>query len=262
MYYHAAILLLFRPFLKAKFTQSDISPSDVCRASAAHISQLFNQHHRLYDSVGLYTLQVHCLLAACTIHIINVPAIASTTFLTSAANHFHHLVPISGWAGKCIQILKDLIQRWQIVLPLDAEQALYQDTPESPAFGGDSDSGRGKRSAFALPTAPPIPQQKKPKLATPRTLNPSSTSSSSANIDPGVTSPTTFFTQMGYHAFAPFPNHPVPMLRPTHTSDSHDKDPEVLQQHPTAFDGLTFESGSEWFDPFVGYAPAGGFGEG
>jgi hypothetical protein len=78
MYYHAADLLLFRPFLKAKFKGSKISPSEACRSSAATISHLFDQHSEMYDSVGIFTLQIHCLLAACTIHIINTPAIAST----------------------------------------------------------------------------------------------------------------------------------------------------------------------------------------
>jgi len=125
MYYHAAVLLLFRPFLKAKFTQSDISPQDVCRSSAAAISQIFDQHRRLYDSIGLYTLQIHCLLAACTVHIINIPAIASTQYLTSAARHFQDLATLNGWAGECINILKDLVSKWNIILPMEAENALY-----------------------------------------------------------------------------------------------------------------------------------------
>jgi hypothetical protein len=280
MYYHAAILLLFRPFLKAKFTQSDVSPSDVCRSSAAAISTIFDQHRRMYDSVGIYTFQIHCLLAACTIHIINTPAIASTQYLTSAANHFHHLAHINGWAAECINILKDLVHKWNIVLPMEAEQALYQDAPGG-TVQSEIEASRGKRGAFSQPNVPPTPQQKKQRLSVPRMLNQSSSSISETS---GASVPRTSITstvaskhpakllpelssnvaaQMSY-LFAPFPNQPAPMLVPIHTSNVVETRLDTQILHPTLpdFDGLTFESETGWFDPFMGFDTVGNHGEG
>lgn len=281
MYYHAAILLLFRPFLKAKFTQSAVSPSDTCRYSAAQISIIFNQHRRMYGDVGIYALQIHCLLAACTIHVINIPAIASTDFFTSAANHFHQLADINGWALECIKVLKELIQRWHIVLPMDAEQALYQDASEGPGFG-EADSNPGKRSAFSDPSAPPPPQQKKPKLSVPQMLShpnsPRAAGRESSSTDRGTAvgniesrrrQPATRAEQsvevttglpMQLNYLAPFPNQPIPMLRPTHTSDPQNLS-HMLQQPLVDFDGLTFESGMDWMDPFMGYHATNSYGE-
>src|SRR5436189_1420995 len=106
MYYHTAVLLLFRPFLKAKFTESDTSPSDICRQSANQISDIFAQHRRLYDTTGIYTFQLHCLLTACTIHIINLPALSSASYLTAACNHFHDIIPRNDWAPSALSAIK------------------------------------------------------------------------------------------------------------------------------------------------------------
>ena len=64
MYYHAAILLLFRPFLKAKFTDTAIgfTPRDICRSSAEAISELWSDHHKLYGLKCIFMFQVHTLL--------------------------------------------------------------------------------------------------------------------------------------------------------------------------------------------------------
>jgi hypothetical protein len=261
MYYHAAVLLLFRPFLKAKFTQSDISPQEVCRASAAAISQIFDQHRRRYDSIGMYTLQIHCLLAACTVHVINVPAIASTQYLTVAANHFHHLASLNGWAAECISILIDLIAKWNIVLPMEAEVALYQTGTASPS---DTSEGiRNKRSATGAPSVPPIPQPKKPKLAVPRMLSQSS-GGSLPNSDPSrrpsllpETSSASSSSQLNY-LFNPVPNQPTPLLAPFHTSNFVDAamlQGQMMQYSLSDFDGMTFDlgGGEGWFDTFMGY---------
>lgn len=263
MYYHAAVLLLFRPFLKAKFTQSDISPQDVCRASAAAISQIFDQHRRLYDSIGIYTLQIHCLLAACTVHIINTPAIASTQYLTSAAHHFHHLAGLNAWASECINILKDLVSNWNIFLPMEAEAALYRD--ETVAGSGESEPNRNKRAAYGQPNVPPNPQQKKPKLSAPRMLNQQSSSlSNNSDRRPSLLPETSTGSNSSLsYLFAPFPNQPPPMLGPIHTSNimlgEKTLQGQMLNHRLGDFDGLTFEMGNNgeggWFDSFMGFDP-------
>jgi hypothetical protein len=295
MYYHAAVLLLFRPFLKAKFTQSDLAPSDVCRQAAAAISDLFAQHRRLYDTVGIYTFQLHCLLTACTIHIINVPAIASTDFLTQACNHFHDLARWNEWATGSLAIIKGLVEKWSIILPVEAELALYRsrggDAPQVPTDITAGDLGpraeifrSPKRMAFLSQPTHADPTQKRQKLdvnqpvstVTQKLPGTASLVSGSLHIN-GKLSATTSSTghlssstsgsgsqdrggrqntreQQTNYLFAPFPNQPAPLLGPIHTSISVDMTrANEFKDVAQGFDGLSFEGGGGWFDPFMGY---------
>jgi len=295
MYYHAAVLLLMRPFLKAKFTHSDISPSDVCRQAAAAISDIFAQHRRLYHTVGIYTFQLHCLLTACTIHIINLPAIASTACLTAACNHFHDLARWNEGANGSLDIIKGLVQKWSIILPIEVETALYKDHEEKggPPAGdhnmGQQDVFRSiKRTAFLNPT-PNNVLQKRQKLAMPRL--PGATSSGSSSAPEGNdSSPSTGAAtgsssnntthghdgssgessspglrpgreQQTNYLFAPFPNQPAPLLGPIHTSTTAEMErADEIMQVAQGFDGLSFEQGG-WFDPFMGYTGDRSYGE-
>jgi hypothetical protein len=286
MYYHAAVLLLFRPFLKAKFTQSDLTPSDVCRQAAASISDLFFEHRRLYDTVGIYTFQLHCLLTACTIHIINIPAIASTSYLTQACNHFHDLARWNEWATGSLTIIKGLVQKWSIILPVEAEMALYrtQRGDDMHVESGVTDGDPGpraeifrspKRMAFLNPPTQDS-LQKRPRLASPssnfskKLPGTASLVSGSQQIEGELTaaSPThAHFTTTSsggaprhvreHHTnflFAPYPNQPAPLLGPIHTSISVDmKTRDEVNDVADGFDGLSFEGGGGWFDPFMGY---------
>ncbi|EON65058.1 hypothetical protein W97_04293 [Coniosporium apollinis CBS 100218] len=233
MYYHAAVLLLFRPFLKAQFTESDVSPRDVCRSSANAISDIFAQHRHLYNLVGIYTFQLHCLLTACTIHIINLPAIASGKYLAAACNHMQDLTSRSKWATLNLSIIKGLVQKWNIILPIEAEQALYknQDTLSEFDFGDASQADTfrpEKRPNYLNPSSQVM--QKRQRLAPRETRE----------------QPTNYL-------FAPFPNQPAPLLGPIHTSTSADTVwNDELSKVAQGFDGLSFNA-DDWFDPFMGY---------
>ena len=48
MYYHFAILLLFRPFIKLGIIGSSVSPRDVCKQAADAIATLVNSYSQLY----------------------------------------------------------------------------------------------------------------------------------------------------------------------------------------------------------------------
>lgn len=158
MYYHAAVLLLFRPFLKAKFTESSVSPREVCRDSANKISDIFALHRRHYDLFGIFTFQTHCLLTACAIHIINVPTISATRYLVDACNIFQHLVHHNDWAKDALNILRGLVRKWNIILPCEAEEALYRgrDADEYPSSyefniqGGQADVYRPEKRPASL----------------------------------------------------------------------------------------------------------------
>ncbi|QDS72658.1 hypothetical protein FKW77_002666 [Venturia effusa] len=273
MYYHAAVLLLMRPFLKAKFTHSEISPSDVCRQAAAQISEIFAQHRRLYQTIGIYTFQLHCLLTACTIHIINLPAIASTDFLTAACHHFHDLSFWNQGANGSLDTIKGLVQKWTIILPIPVEEALYRNSGEVPpaddASMGQQDPFQStKRAAFPGP----ISGQKRQRLnmrpghegnepsgsggpggsIAPTTAIGRDTPSGESSSSPVLRPPRD--QQQTNYLFAPFPNQPAPLLGPIHTSTSAETQRlDEMVQVAQGFDGLSFEQGG-WFDPFMGYS--------
>lgn len=284
MYYHAAVLLLFRPFLRAKFTESAISPADLCRQAATSLSDLFARHLALYGATGVFTFHLQGLLAACTIHLINLPAIASAAALTAAAHSLTALVHRNAWALAALRLIRALVRRWGIVVPGELEAALYpsgveEESPaaddstrrESPpreprsraapkrpatatAAGGSCSSGISTgRTAAQSNAASAAAVPKRPRLEARTDSGDGDESSDDSDGDappPPLQRPNLNFL------FAPFPNQqPAPLLGPIHTSTTPDPDLEwgedEVRRVTRDFDGLRFE-GDGWFDPFMG----------
>lgn len=152
LYYKTAILLLFRPFLKATITDSDLVPRDICRDAADSISSIWALHREMFGLSGVWQFQVNCLLIASTIHIINIPAISATQNLMQACSTFQDLVGWHGWARSSLNTLRDLVVKWSIVLPKECEEVLYRDIRSqtaSPGIGGSQMtlSSHGNRTA-------------------------------------------------------------------------------------------------------------------
>ena len=251
MYYQTAVLMLFRPFLKAKFTDSDLSPSEVCRQAANQISNIFDAHRQLYDTTGIYTFQLHCLLTACTIHIVNLPTQQSAAYLTGACNHFHDLVALNEWATGSLAIIKGLVKKWNVILPQECELALYRNhaSLSEPAFLDDSTGPQAelfrpqKRIAFLPP--PTESAQKRQKLS-------HSSDGAGVKVESGGNGRDSQNQQPNY-LFAPFPNQPAPLLAPIHTSTSTSGQwADELNEVARGFDGLKFE-GDSLFDPFTSF---------
>ncbi|EKG14941.1 Transcription factor fungi [Macrophomina phaseolina MS6] len=261
MYYHAAVLLLFRPFLKARFTKSDVSPLEVCRQSANNISNLFARHREQYGLDGIFTFQLHCLLTASTIHIIKLPSISATSHLAAACNNFQDLVRQNKWATGSLDILRSLVTKWKIVLPLEVEAALYRGQEAPPTIAdtapnatidtsipavkehNHNNSGFAPGDGASAPTSilfsssrpekrdsrftsPPAGVQTLPKrqrLTVPHLSNPNSTESVSkgATGQQAITSAQHQQDIITRYLFAPYPNQPAPLLGPIHTSTSH-----------------------------------------
>jgi hypothetical protein len=277
LYYHAAILLLFRPFLRARFTQSDLIPSELCRQSATNISDLFAKHMTYFGTTGIYAFQIQCLLSACTIHLVNLPSIASSSNLLAACEAYHALVSRNTWALGSLKLIKELVVKWNIILPGDVEQSLYRPHVEPFDELFDDRSApqaeilRGaKRGAFLNPSSQVM--QKRPRLApvqtsatrpTPGKSASASGSGSSTSITPpsitlkrgagGLTEGGDQRTgQAGNFLFSPFPSQPAPLLGPVHTSTTSEAEfMDDLHKVVQDFDGLQFD-GDGWFDPFMG----------
>ncbi|KAI9729058.1 MAG: hypothetical protein M1828_000143 [Chrysothrix sp. TS-e1954] len=158
MYFHTAVLLLFRPFLKATIVDSEVVPRDICRTSANAISDIWTQHRELYEYKGIYMFQVHCLLTACTIHIINIPSISATTYLSTACNIFQDLTGVNEWAKSSLGILRGLAKSWSLILPTEVEEAMNrnQEGSESPPIAQRASVGIVGQTPLnhAMPTDP------------------------------------------------------------------------------------------------------------
>lgn len=267
MYYQAAVLLLFRPFLRASFTESpDITPADICRQAATAISDLFAKHFSLFGTTGMYTFHIQSLLAACTIHLINLPAIAAAGNLTAACNSFFHLIHRNTWAYGSIRLIRDLVRKWNIVLPGEVETALYPPHEELPPgilsrftdptapiaelhrrdSTGSAGTGTGatKRAAFLNPAAQIVKRQRLAPVQTTETGSSSAAGTSESGEEEGVNK---------NFLFTPFANQPAPLLGPIHTSSTPDPEfgEDDVRKVTSDFDGMRF-GGDGWFDPFMG----------
>jgi len=74
MYYHFAILLLFRPFIKLKIALSSIVPRELCLEKADAISQHLHTYAKLYTLKRTPSFVPYFVLTSCIMHL----AIAAT----------------------------------------------------------------------------------------------------------------------------------------------------------------------------------------
>lgn len=240
--WHAAVLLLFRPFLKAKLTDSDVVPQDVCRQSANAISELFAQHRSYYDLTGIDAFHLQCLLNACTVHIIHMPAIASTEHFINACNNLHDMVDRSKWAKSSLDEIKRLVKKWNRVLPRDAECALYRSdrqSSEPDALPAIIANLQGSSKAMASSRSPMDP----PEFSDKRTATGSLSRETSLSKRPRMSE--SYSAQL----FAPSESQPAPLPGPmTDGIDGTDLHDRLSFEFP----GFDF-SGDDIFDPFMGF---------
>jgi hypothetical protein len=236
--WHSAVLLLFRPFLRAKITDSDIVPQDVCRQAANSISEIFATHRSSYKLTGIWSFQIQCLLTACTIHIIHIPAIASTAHFVDACNSLQDLVGYNEWAKSGLAVIKGLINKWDRVLPVEAEEALYRDErgkDERPAFPAMSSSQQPFAPESRKPSMQSTPLEQTEKRSA--TTSPFATLTKKPKLEPLESLP---------ELFAPGPSQPAPLSGPIHLSTE--------LSGLTEYDGLDFTATDDLLNPFMGYA--------
>ncbi|KAI9695939.1 MAG: hypothetical protein M1820_008351 [Bogoriella megaspora] len=229
MQYHAAVLLLFRPFIPVRFVNhSDTDPRNVCDRAAKAISEAFEEHTRRYDHFGLCTFQVHCLLTACTIHIINAEDQRHMNHLAVACRSFHTLAPKIGWAAACLHIVSGLAEKWKIELPQWVRDELRGGTGEIPPFEYFS---AGEAASYLL-------------------------HNSATQQLPLASNGAPFAQQQAKYLFSPFPYQQLPLLDYTTGEDEH------LHSYTSANNAQPLPGaeylGEDWFAEFVSGIPEGG----
>ena len=124
MYYHFAILLLFRPFIKLDIIGSGVSPRDVCNQAADAISALVNSYSQLYTLRRTPSFVPYFVLTSSITHLM--------TLGTSRHGPEHILPGISDlkvmaechvFARRARDILTFLADHWEVEVALEGVEA-------------------------------------------------------------------------------------------------------------------------------------------
>jgi hypothetical protein len=146
MYYHFAILLLFRPFIKLRIIGSQVLPKDVCSQAADAIQGLLRAYANLYtlrrtpSFVPYFVLTsaiMHLAIAATSIQAKqraespsppNNPAEAGakveprvSDFISQGIKDLIEMAPCHHFAEQALNILRYLAKKWNIQVSMDAD---------------------------------------------------------------------------------------------------------------------------------------------
>ena len=115
MYYHYAILLLFRPFIKLDIVGSGVSPRDVCSQAADAISALVNSYSQLYTLQRTPSFVPYFVLASCITHIVTLGTDrAGPQNLHQGVADLKEMRGCHGFASRGLDILRFLVAHWAI----------------------------------------------------------------------------------------------------------------------------------------------------
>jgi hypothetical protein len=119
MYYHYALLLLFRPFI----LNSSVVPREVCLQAADNISSLVQSYKRLYTIRNTPAFVPYLTLASTIVHLIAtdsiIPTSGGSTQAQQGASDLQGMLPCNPFARRAVCILKVLARHWGIAISLD-----------------------------------------------------------------------------------------------------------------------------------------------
>ncbi len=122
MYYHYAILLLFRPFIKLDIISSGVSPRDVCSQAASAISTLVNSYSQLYTLRRTPSFVPYFVLTSSIAHLITLGnAREGPEQLKQGIKDLKEMANCHGFAIRGLDILRYLIVHWDVNVPLTDE---------------------------------------------------------------------------------------------------------------------------------------------
>ncbi|KUJ08152.1 uncharacterized protein LY89DRAFT_336286 [Mollisia scopiformis] len=115
MYYHCAILLLFRPFIKLDITGSSVSPRDMCMQAADAITTLVNSYSKLYTLRRTPSFVPYFVLASSIAHLIGYGnSRAGPERLRQGIADLKEMAGCHGFANRALEVLHFLIRHWKI----------------------------------------------------------------------------------------------------------------------------------------------------
>ncbi|KAI9743817.1 MAG: hypothetical protein M1818_002551 [Claussenomyces sp. TS43310] len=114
MYYHFAVLMLFRPFIKLRFPGSSVLPRTVCSQSADAIVTLIRSYDQLYTLQHTPSFVPYIVLMSAIIHlVVSEPSSESgAKELMQSVADLQAMVNCHGFAKRCLDILSFLASHW------------------------------------------------------------------------------------------------------------------------------------------------------
>ena len=132
MYYHFAILLLFRPFMKLQFVNSRVSPRDVCSQAAEAIITLVRSYDQLYTLSRTPSFVSCVVLSSCTVNLTR--ASGSSSALNSfrqGIRDLRDMSPSDGFAVNALNVLRFVAEEYGINDALDENPAMSTEEAKS-----------------------------------------------------------------------------------------------------------------------------------
>jgi hypothetical protein len=142
MYYHYAILLLFRPFIKLDIVGSGVSPRDVCHQAAEAISTLLTSYKQLYGLRRTPSFVPFFVLTSTITHLVALGTHqADAERLHQGMTDLTVMMECHGFAVRARQILSFLRSQWHVDIDFeklpgddgDDEEEAYRATRPTPS---------------------------------------------------------------------------------------------------------------------------------
>lgn len=131
MYYHYAILLLFRPFIKLSLLGSSVSPRDVCNQAADAISALAGSYAQLYTLRRTPSFVPHFILASSIIHLVTLGNTKKgTEKVLQGIADLEDMANCHGFSRRACDILRHLARKWNIDVSNNSEEESEPSTLE------------------------------------------------------------------------------------------------------------------------------------
>ncbi|KAL6857388.1 fungal-specific transcription factor domain-containing protein [Trichoderma novae-zelandiae] len=148
MYYHFAILLLFRPLIKLRIIGSKVSPRDVCSQAADAIQNLLTSYAQLYTLRRTPSFVPYFVLTSAIMHLaIGAASVKSDGHETSEEKmkkaakmdprvsealsrgiaNLTEMAPCHHFAEQALNILRFLAKKWNIEVNVDGDKTPPED---------------------------------------------------------------------------------------------------------------------------------------
>ncbi|KAH8594022.1 fungal-specific transcription factor domain-containing protein [Bisporella sp. PMI_857] len=128
MYYHYAILLLFRPLIKLDILSSGIRPRDVCYQAADAISTLVFSYDQLYTLRRTPSFVPYFVLTSSITHLVGYGShLRGPEALLQCMSDLHAMDECHGFAKRSRQILQYLALEWDIAVTWNEDQEIAGD---------------------------------------------------------------------------------------------------------------------------------------
>lgn len=175
MYYHFAILLLFRPLIKLRIVGSSISPRDVCSQAADAIQGLSRSYSQLYTLRRTPSFVPYFVLTSSIMHLAIVasenpaaapshsgngeqsglgmqgkpPRVKLGEEVTKAINQgiedLTEMAPCHHFAEQALNILRYLAKKWDIAIDVDISLNLAREKQDEGKLGVGGEAEQRRR---------------------------------------------------------------------------------------------------------------------